>query len=263
MAYRTSYKDIGSSAPRYDPQQHTQWTFRMRAYLRKNLALGSQIIEGKITDPRSATDEPLRRNDSRVSLASTRPRNYTLTGGRLSDLFAEASADESSGNSSSTEAASSSDTIPYGSPAGSDPTPGGNPAPGSVRANVQARDPDSVQRSDKDEAGEGYPAAGDSRFETPRQDETRQSRRLQGMEPEHSGNRLRDSIRAASRRSARRSGVPREDTEEEDKTAPDENEQKDHGPDDPAEGAGGAPPSRRGRRSTPSPTTSQGHRVFL
>ena len=215
----------------------------MRAYLRKNLALGSQIIDGEITDPRSATDEPLRRNDSRVSLASTRSRNYTLTGGRLSDLFAEASADESSGNSSSTEAASSSDTIPYGSPAGSDPTPGGNPAPGSVRADVQARDPDSVQRSDKDEAGEGYPAAGDSGFETPRQDETRQSRRLQGMEPEHSGNRLRDSIRAASRRSARRSGVPREDTEEEDKIASDENEQKDHGPDDPEEGAGGAPPS--------------------
>ena len=144
----------------------------MRAYLREHLALGSQIIEGEITDPRSATDEPLGRHDSSVSLASTRSRSYTLTGGRLSDLFAEASANESSGEDSSTtsaeEADSRSDTLPYGSPAGLTPTPGGSSAPGSTSADVQARDhgatqhqgPAQVPKTDE-EAGEGYSRTGE------------------------------------------------------------------------------------------------------
>ena len=225
----------------------------MRAYLREHLALGSQIIDGEITDPRSATDEPLGRHDSSVSLASTRSRSYTLTGGRLSDLFAEASANESSGEDSSTtsaeEADSRSDTLPYGSPAGFTPTPGGSSAPGSTSADDQARDhgatqhqgPAQVPKTDE-EAGEGYPSVvGGSGFKTPQQDKTRQSRRLQGMEPENSGSNLRDSIRAASRRSARRAGVPREETEEKD-TAPDENEQKDPEHKDP-EGRTGETPS--------------------
>ena len=225
----------------------------MRAYLREHLALGSQIIEGEITDPRSATDEPLGRHDSSVSLASTRSRSYTLTGGRLSDLFAEASANESSGEDSSTTSAeetdSRSDTLPYGSPAGLTPTPGGSSAPGSTSADVQARDhgatqhqgPAQVPKTDE-EAGEGYPGVvGGSGFKTPQQDKTRQSRRLQGMEPENSGGSLRDSIRAASRRSARRTGVPREETEEKD-IAPDENEQKDPTLTDP-EGRTGETPS--------------------
>ena len=246
MAYRTSYKDLGLSAPRYDPIKHTEWTFRMRAYLRKNLALGSQIIDNELPDPRSATDEPLRRSDSSVSLASTRSRSYTLTGGQLSDLFGEASSNESSGSCSSTEEHSSDSIPPLDSPAGPSPTPGGDPAPGTVSADVQARDQSAPNNAapvhESREEGDGYPREGGSGSGTPPKT-PRQSRRLQGVYPEYSGGSLRDSVRAASRRSAHRAGVPREDTEEKDKDAPDENEQKDPQLQGPKGGTGGAPPS--------------------
>ena len=145
MADRTSLKTIGISAPEYNPRLHTEWTFRMRAYLRKHYILGSQITEGEIASPLTADDEPLRRRDSNASLAMQRSTSYTLTStDQLSDVLAEASADESSGESSSTYTEEESDdTIPYsGSSQPSAPAPGPDRVQPNSSADVQARDPE-------------------------------------------------------------------------------------------------------------------------
>ena len=221
----------------------------MGAYFKENCALSLQILRGEIRLPASHDTEATHSNGE--SLALRRSNSYTLSAeSQLSDLLAGAPVSESSGSERTTSTDDDSDaTVPYHgmSPA---PVPGAeadNPdsaedadAPhGVTRATSTTTEPP----PDGEKAGDrNTPAVGEDRFVTPT---TRRSRRIQGKNPEAQDG-LRKSIRAASRRSARRGKQPRDETEEEDKNEPPEAEQKEPQPEAGArrapQGEAGEPP---------------------
>ena len=93
-----------TSVPRYQPRDHVRSLYQLRQYIIAKHPLGSQIcIEGEITI--ETIDAELQwtsaREQATQDLALKRSRSYSLTrSAALSDLFAEASADESSAETS-------------------------------------------------------------------------------------------------------------------------------------------------------------------
>ena len=93
-----------TSVPRYQPRDHVRSLYQLRQYIIAKHPLGSQIcIEGEITI--ETIDAELQwtsaREQATQDLALKRSRSYSLTrSAALSDLFGEASTDESSAETS-------------------------------------------------------------------------------------------------------------------------------------------------------------------
>ena len=81
--------------PTYSPSGHTEWTFRMRHYLRAEHPLGLQICEGEITIEHDPKPYDHAASEAATSLALTRSQSYSLTDGSdFRSLFAGAPVDE-------------------------------------------------------------------------------------------------------------------------------------------------------------------------
>ena len=264
MAERSRSSNLNvSRVPRYRADKHTAWEFSMRSFLKKSCALSFQIIEGDIVHPR-ASEEEQSRDTSSESLAMERSNSYTLTAeDQLSNLFAEASANESSDNAVTSSTDEDSDaTVSYNGvypPTPAQENRGGRstsedaPAAPQHRGTPGETDKPDIPPSGKEKAEEkDASAAGEERFVTP---DRRRSRRQRGEDPPPTAG-LRETIRAASRRSARRSEGPRSDTEEEDKSGSTEEEQE--APQAPGAGAPGAPTGKPGEPPHPDdPSTAE------
>ena len=225
----------------------------MRSFLKNSCALSFQIIEGDIKHPR-ASEEEKSRDTSSESLAMERSNSYTLTAeDQLSNLFAEASASESSDTLDSSTDEDSDATVPYD---GVTPAPAqegkgkkstskeASAAPTDVR-NEETDEEDPPSGTEKTEDPDAS-VDGEDRFVTP--PKKRRSRRQRGEDPPPTAG-LKETIRAASRRSARRAEGRTSGTEEEDKNESSENEHKD--PQAPGDGTPGVPPDEPGEPPHP------------
>ena len=256
MAYRSSSsRPYDSHPPVYREDKHSSWEFQMEAYFKTRCALSLQILRNEICLNSSASETPTAPHSNSESLAMKRSQSYTLSArSQLSDLLGGAPSSESPDSSGSSSTDYGSDvTIPYGdmSPAPAPGVPSADKPESAGTADV----PEGTSRAGTRETpppqpgektgGRTTPVGGEDQFVTPAQ---RRSRRLRGEKPKAQDG-LRKSIRAASRRSARRATRQEQDTEEEDKDESSEDEHK--GPPDAEAGAPGAPAGEPGEPPHP------------